>query len=75
MYLNRKLRNHLHVLCTTAFTILSVCTGKADELQLIFQKVSDDLATIPYLSTAGDRERGAADRPCLGRRPRRTLLA
>src|SRR5688572_3589134 len=66
MYLNRKMRNHLHVLCVAAFSIASACTAKADDLQLIFQKVSDDLATIPYLSSAGDRERGVAFNPATG---------
>src|SRR5688572_20755458 len=66
MYLNRKMRNHLHVLCVAAFSIASACTAKADDLQLIFQKVSDDLATIPYLSSTGDRERGVAFNPATG---------
>ena len=61
MYLSRKLRNYFHVLCAAAFTLLSVCTTRADELQLIFQAAPGEF--VPYLSASANAERGVAYNP------------
>ena len=63
MILNSRLRARFHVLCATALTLMFAGNGRADELQLIFQKSPAD--SVPYLGT-GNAERGVAYNPATG---------
>ena len=62
--MNPRLRSHFRVLCATALSLFLANTARADELQLLWQKLPD--AELPFHSATGDRERGIAYNPATG---------